>query len=378
MKIAHLFINFPNNYQKYNIKLIERLQKNHVENIVFTFKKNEGNCLGIRIIEIRQSKIKRFIQIILNFNLIISFKNKFKYSLKKAFRVYSKFYILSVENYDVLHIHHIQTLSQDLLNYISFFDIKVVVTFRGSDILIRPYRSKVDFDFINNIFKSISFAHTVSDNLKKELKKFNISQEKIFSIKRTPEKFTKISLKKEEIFNITSIGRVHWTKGYIPTLLALSWVKNNSNKEFKYNICGSGNSESLDELKCWIRNLNLEDNIILHGYLNDVEIDSILSITNLYLQPSVSEGIPNTLLRALQSEIPILASDVGGVPEVINEDNGLLFNYKDFDGFKKQILRFLNLEVDIEKFRFNDFKVNENFEVKSYKKMYSLIKENSK
>ena len=378
MKIAHLFISFPNNYQKYNIKLIERLQKNQIENIVFTFKKDEDNYSGIRTIEINQSKIKRIIQIILNFNLIISFKNKFKYSLRKVFKVYSKFYILSKENYDVLHIHHIQTLSQDFLNYISFFNIKVVVTFRGSDILIRPYRSKTDFDFINNIFKNINFAHTVSDSIKNELKKFNISQDNIFSIKRTPEKLTKICLKKEEIFNITSIGRIHWTKGYIPTLLALSWVKMNSNKEFKYNICGSGNHESLDELKCWIRNLNLDNNIILHGYLNDNEIDSILSITNLYIQPSVSEGIPNTLLRALQSEIPILASDVGGIPEVINGDNGLLFNYKDFDDFKRKILKFVDLEINEANFKYSIFNDNEAIEVKSYKKMYLIIKQSSK
>lgn len=373
MKIAHFFISFPNSYQKYNLRLVERLQKYQIENLIFTFKKNESDIKKLNIIELNQSKIKRLFQVLLNLKLFISFKNKFQYNYLFAYKIFTKFSMLLYKHYDVLHIHHTQTLSHDFLNFINFFKIKTVVTFRGSDLLIRPYRSDADFNFINNIFKSVSFAHTVSDNLKDELKKFNVLQENVFSIKRTPETLVKISRKKTEIFNITSIGRIHWTKGYIPTLIAISEVLKDIDKPIKFHICGSGEFEQLDEIRCWIRKLKLDDIVILHGYLNNDQIDDLLAITDLYIQPSVSEGIPNSLLRALNAKVIIIASRVGGIPEVINDKNGFLFDLDDFHTFKTLLKDVIDGKLRNEDFEFDYQEVSESIEIDSYKKMYSKI-----
>lgn len=373
MKIAHLFISFPNSYQKYNSRLIERLQNNQLENIIFTFQKKQNDFKEIEIIELKQSKVEKLVTVFSKFLVYLSFKKNYKYSYSKAFIVFSKYNKLSNTNFDILHIHHAQTLSQDFLNYIDFFKIKALVTFRGSDILIRPYRSKAEFDFVNNIFKYIKYAHTVSDNIKDELKKYVVSQHNIFSIKRTPETFFKIKHQKTNLFHVTSIGRIHWTKGYIPTLIALSEIIKKGSIDFIYNICGSGDQGYLDEINCWIRNLDLEKNVVLHGYLNDTEINQVLSTTNLYLQPSISEGIPNTILRVLQNEIPILASNVGGISEVLNEENGLFFNYSDFEDFKNKLAEFINGKLDATNFKFDDLIISEELEINSYKNMYSII-----
>ena len=75
---------------------------------------------------------------------------------------------------------------------------------------------------------------------------------------------------------------------------------------------------------------NLEENISvkLLGKVNNNDILNFYSITpvNLFINLSESEGIPVSIMEAISFSIPIIATDVGGVSEIVTEETGLLFN----------------------------------------------------
>jgi len=60
------------------------------------------------------------------------------------------------------------------------------------------------------------------------------------------------------------------------------------------------------------------DRIIFTGFRKDV--DNILNALDIYVQPSLSEGFPVAVLEALSLDLPVIATSVGGVPEVITDD----------------------------------------------------------
>jgi glycosyltransferase involved in cell wall biosynthesis len=86
-------------------------------------------------------------------------------------------------------------------------------------------------------------------------------------------------------------------------------------------IGGSGSMET--ELRQLIIQLHLEHCIKLVGYVEDVW--QFLSMIDIFVLPSLSEGLPISLLEAMAFGKPVVASAVGGIPEVIlSSEEGVL------------------------------------------------------
>ena len=96
-------------------------------------------------------------------------------------------------------------------------------------------------------------------------------------------------------------------------------------------ICVGG-GYLLDEIKEVSRSYGLEKKLIFTGYSKDVA--KYLSLMNIFVLCSLQEGLPNVLLQAMSMEIPVIASDVGGCPEIIdNMRNGILYPSNNLDKF---------------------------------------------
>lgn len=86
-------------------------------------------------------------------------------------------------------------------------------------------------------------------------------------------------------------------------------------------ILGSGRMEA--ELKALTKELHLEENVILTGFRDDV--GAFIKSCDLFAVPSIEEGLNSSLLDALALQIPVVASDTGGIPEIITANKtGLL------------------------------------------------------
>ncbi len=104
-------------------------------------------------------------------------------------------------------------------------------------------------------------------------------------------------------------------------------------------IIGAG-AES-EDIKKYIESKNLADSISMLGFRKDVP--ELLSILDVFLMTSTMEGLGSTILDAFASKVPVVATKVGGIPEiVIHEETGLLSNAKDVDDLSSNVIRLLN------------------------------------
>ncbi len=96
--------------------------------------------------------------------------------------------------------------------------------------------------------------------------------------------------------------------------------------DVKFVIVGEGFLS--EKLKKQVQNLKLEDKVIFLGRRDDVS--EILSVLDLYVQPSLNEGMGRIIVAAMGMGLPVVATRVGGVPEIVADgETGILVPSKD-------------------------------------------------
>ncbi len=119
---------------------------------------------------------------------------------------------------------------------------------------------------------------------------------------------------------VGTIGRLHPVKGHNFFLEAAQLVSL-THPGAKFLVVGSGPLEQ--ELRQKAAELNIADKVLFTGYYP--EIQRVLKILDVLCLPSISEGMGLVLLEAMFFGKPVVASSVGGVPELVrHEENGLL------------------------------------------------------
>lgn len=150
----------------------------------------------------------------------------------------------------------------------------------------------------------------------------------------------------EKSIVIGSMGELHKNKGYKYAIKALNRLSSCTD-DFRYIIMGEGEERSYLEDK--ITDLDLEKKVFLFGF--NSENRKLLSGCDIFLLPSIKEGLPYVLTEAGFAGLPIIATDVGGVSEIIdNLKNGILIRPKD----EKEIFNALKFAIenkeDLDKF----------------------------
>ena len=146
---------------------------------------------------------------------------------------------------------------------------------------------------------------------------------------------------------ITFVGRLIEAKGVQDLIEAFKVVKNKAC--VKLIIVGNGNYKNqLMELAAGDRD------ILFLGEKNEEEIIDVLSIADVFVNPSYSEGLPTSVLEAAACGCAIIATDVGGTKEIereVNQDSKSFFLYKagnaiQLEGYLLSILKRDNLTSD--------------------------------
>jgi glycosyltransferase involved in cell wall biosynthesis len=84
-----------------------------------------------------------------------------------------------------------------------------------------------------------------------------------------------------------------------------------------------GKGESMSELREKIRELDIEDHVIFTGFRDDIE--ALMKEFDIFCLPSLSEGLSSAILVAMASSLPVVATRVGGIPElVVDGESGVL------------------------------------------------------
>jgi len=113
---------------------------------------------------------------------------------------------------------------------------------------------------------------------------------------------------------IIFVGRLVPVKG-LPVLLGAVRRLKEHFPELALDLVGAGFSE--EELKQLVGELGLEAQVRFLGRIDDTE--AALAAADIFVQPSLSEGLPNSLLEAMACGLPCVVTNVGGMPQVVQD-----------------------------------------------------------
>jgi glycosyltransferase involved in cell wall biosynthesis len=192
----------------------------------------------------------------------------------------------------------------------------------------RSFISKMIIKFLHWI--TIIFSHktiSVSEALKNQLIHWPKVAEKVIIIHngiKSEAVFSKVNARSElakinpiltsvtkDVTIIGSVGELHHIKGYKYAIDAISKM----DKKILYIIISEG--EERVKIEKQIRELKLESSIILMGYV--VDAHQYLKAFDIFLLPSLSEGLPYVGLEVGLAGLPTVATGVGGIPEIIDD-----------------------------------------------------------
>lgn len=159
----------------------------------------------------------------------------------------------------------------------------------------------------------------------------------IFLDKQTARKELKVD---DNRFIIGTIANLYNTKGlgYLIEAIKILELDHNFNN-CQVLIIGEGQERKNLEDK--IKNCNLEDKIILEG--TKQEASKYLKAFDIFILPSIKEGFPYTILEAMAAELPIIATRIGAIPEIIRENiEGLLVQPKNSVELTNAIKKLIN------------------------------------
>lgn len=142
----------------------------------------------------------------------------------------------------------------------------------------------------------------------------------------------------DEYIVITFVGRLIYSKGVQDLIRSFLDIKKLGILA-KLIIVGDGSYRDI------LEDLSKGDNdIIFLGIQNNVS--EVLSITDIFVNPSYSEGLPTTILEAASVGIPIIATDVGGTREILINGMGCLIEPRDIKALSKNIIQIIKLNDD--------------------------------
>ncbi|MCX0339647.1 glycosyltransferase [Acinetobacter radioresistens] len=129
-------------------------------------------------------------------------------------------------------------------------------------------------------------------------------------------------------FKIICVGRLEGEKGHINLLKAVSQLDDVS----KYEIHIIGDGSQKNKLEIFARDNNLS--VIFYGSItNRDQLFSLLAKSDVFVIPSLTEGMPRALLEAMAVGLPCIGSKVGGIPEVL--PNRMLYEATDLHRLKR-------------------------------------------
>ena len=202
--------------------------------------------------------------------------------------------------------------------------------------------------FSRILAKRADYIRIVSPFLFQPLEKLNINREKIFLISpRCDSKlFSKQNVKADKpmIFNenqcnLLFVGNLLKAKGVDILLEAFALIEKENSS---IGLVFVGDGEEKERLITRSKELGINEKVIFLGRVEYDAMPTLLYYADILILPSIEEGVGRVLLEAMSMCLPIIASNVGGIPLVIdNRKDGLLFEVGDVETLKGHVLYLL-------------------------------------
>lgn len=190
----------------------------------------------------------------------------------------------------------------------------------------RPIYQKVIIKFF--VWLTLLFSHEiicVSEKTKRDISNWPFIKNKLRVIYNGINKF-ELAERTDETFTVGTIAELHKIKGL--DILLTAWSEFIKNHQAKLIIIGGG--EERENLQNMANNLGItalsadgSNSVTFEGFVDNAR--SLLSTFDIFVLPSRSEAMPYAPLEAGLAGLPVVATSVGGIPEIIeNDESGIL------------------------------------------------------
>lgn len=139
------------------------------------------------------------------------------------------------------------------------------------------------------------------------------------------------------------VGRIVKNKGVEDCIKVFLRLKENF-PDIELVVCGHGSDKQM-----LLKKYKNKSGLVFKGFVHRSKLSDIYSSSDILLLPSESEGMPNVVLEAMASRLPVVASETGEIPHLLANGKGALILPGDFEG----LLAALKKMIVDDKFRIN-------------------------
>ncbi len=262
----------------------------------------------------------------------------------------------------------------------ALYKIPYIVSLRGGDVPgFRPYDFRIFHKLLTPllhiVWKQASAVVANSNGLRDLANAFDAR----FEIPVIPNGVDLELYKSENRNGVTSlvlsVGRVVYQKGFDIALRALAGIKD---IEWTWHIAGDG--PQMEALQALAKELGIAKRVTFLGWQSRINLIEQYKKASLFLFPSRHEGMPNALLEAMASGLPVIASCIAGNEElVVDGETGILVPSEDVDSLSIAIRKLLTDSVLRQQMGFaSRHRVEENYSWENTAKQYAILLEKVK
>lgn len=265
-----------------------------------------------------------------------------------------------------IHCHYALLSSQIAFAINAFTKIPFSITTHGHDVFFGPPENYLAL--ANRATEIIA----ISDfNRRYLIEKYNLPEEKVKTrrcgIEMSP--FFNLQLKKlylGEAVELLTVARLHPVKGHAFLLEALKSLVMQDQLDVRLSLVGDGLLRA--ELEILAESLGVAERVTFCGEKNSEEVLRYIADAHIFVLPSLSEGIPISMMEAMAGFTPVIGPDVNGVSELVGcEQEGILFTPGDSSSLQHAIREmisrseeFENIVSNARKKVVNEYSINKN------------------
>jgi glycosyltransferase involved in cell wall biosynthesis len=351
MKILQVVPYFPPAYAfggpvKATYQISRELIKRGHEVVVYTTDAKNFNSR----LEIDSSNTDEGIKVHRFKNLSLTFVKKFKLFITPQLALFAR---EEIKNFDIIHLHEHRTFQNIVIHRRARkHDIPYVLQVHGSLPRIGAWRrlkSIYDVLFGYRLLRDASKVIALTRVEAEQYRSMGVPEEKIaiipngIDLSEYADLSPKGSFKKK--FNIPEdskiifyLGRIHKIKGIDFLVRAYAYLKNEMKCINAVLVIAGPDDGFLGEVKSLVQSLGISRLVMFTGPLYGKEKLGAYVDSDLVVLPSRYEAFPNVVLEAYACSKPVVASNVGAIPDIVlHGETGLLFQAGDVKGLANAI-----------------------------------------
>ena len=224
-----------------------------------------------------------------------------------------------------------------------FYKVPYVVSLRGGDVPgFRPYDFRLYHrlvgPFLRRIWSDAAAVVANSNGLRQLASAFDPRFEIPIIPNGVDLQSYKIGEREWSFPRLLSAGRIVHQKGLDLAMRALGGLKD---LNWEWQIAGDG--PQMRELQSMARELGIQDRVHFLGWQSREQLMKCYRQANVFLFPSRHEGMPNAMLEAMASGLPVIASCIAGNEElVVDQKTGYLVPAEDIDALQTALKKMLS------------------------------------